>query len=128
MIRKFLSFIMSIMRKQTIIRGKNSILVSLSVLLGKEGDYYIAYCPALDLSAYGRSEKEAKASFETSLNIFFEEAVKNGTLEKLLLRLGWTLRQAPEVKYEPPEFAGKTPTINMTVGREIIERVAIPVG
>ena len=40
-------------------KNQGSIKVELEVLVSKEGDYFVAYCPALELSSYGATEKEA---------------------------------------------------------------------
>ena len=92
---------------QKIVRNKNIADVELDVLMLKEDDYYVAYCPSLDLSTYGKSVKQAQRSFEKNLDIFFEETSRKGTLEKVLLKLGWTLRQTPKVIYEPPRISTK---------------------
>jgi hypothetical protein len=90
---------------QKIVRKKNLTDVELDVLMLKEDDFFVAYCPSLDLSAYGKSVKEAQRSFEKDLDIFFEETTRKGTLEKVLLKLGWTLRQTPKAVYEPPRIS-----------------------
>jgi len=85
-------------------RDGGTIKVALQVMLYKEGDFSVAYCPALELSSYGDSNKKAKNEFNTAIKIFIEETVKHGTLEKELLSLGWALQKVPEVKYEPPSL------------------------
>ena len=82
----------------------NTIKVTLQVMLYKEGDFSVAYCPALELSAYGDNNKTAKSEFKATLTIFIEETMKRGTLEKELLSLGWCLQKVPEAKYEPPKL------------------------
>ncbi|HUX56294.1 MAG TPA: hypothetical protein VMV77_04930 [Bacteroidales bacterium] len=90
-------------KKGTIHKAGNSINVGIEVALGKQGDFFVAYCPALELSSYGKTEDEARNNFETEVAIFIEETEKTGTLEKILLRLGWCLRRLPEPKYMPPK-------------------------
>lgn len=86
------------------------IKLSVAVFLTKEGESYVAYCPALELSSYGDTIDDAKEGFEDALNIFVEETHKKGTLEKMLLHLGWTLRQKPIPIYDPPPLQStKTP-------------------
>ncbi len=58
--------------KGTIDTRNEKIEVSLSVILFKEDDNVIAYCPALNVYGYGMTETEAKKSFETSLSEFFK--------------------------------------------------------
>ncbi len=58
----------------------------------KQGDFYIAYSRPLDLSAYGKSEQDAIADFKETLDLFFEEIIKKGTLGEVLKNLGWKKR------------------------------------
>ena len=93
------------MKKQIITRRKNSFKVEVAIFISKEGEAFVAYCPALELSSYGDSEREAREAFEESLEIFVEETTKSGTLEKVLLKLGWTLQQIPKMDYRPPQLS-----------------------
>lgn len=85
-------------------KSKDSIKLQIDVLIIKEEDYIVAYCPALELSSYGKSQSEAKVAFATEIKIFIEETSKNGNLEKYLLKQGWTLQQIPEFDYQPPRI------------------------
>lgn len=85
-------------------KSKESIKLQLDVLIINEEEYFVAYCPALELSSYGKSQSEAKAAFEVEIKIFIDETAKSGNLEKYLLKHGWTLQQIPELSYEPPRF------------------------
>ena len=113
-------------RKQTISKKKNYIRVDLNVLFVKEGDYIVAYCPALELSSYGDNEDEAKSAFEASLKIFLDETSRKGTLEKVLLKLGWSLTQVPEIRYEPPKLSQEDLLILKSSKNVITEQVALP--
>lgn len=55
----------------------------------REGDKFIACSPALDISTCGSSFEQAKERFEELVDIFFEELVRKGTLEDVLLDCGW---------------------------------------
>lgn len=85
-----------------IFNNKDAILLQLDVVIKKEGDYYIAYCPALEITGYGKTVEDAQNSFDIEVEIFFEETQKNGSLERYLLRNGWRLQQSPKAYYEPP--------------------------
>ncbi len=87
-----------------IIHNQKELTVEVEVLIVKEDDYFVAYCPALELSSYGDSEEYAIKSFREEVNIFLEEAQKQGTLEKYLLKYGWRLMQVPHPFYEPPHL------------------------
>lgn len=79
----------------------NEIILSVPVFIVKEENSFVAYCPALELSSYGDSSEDAKDGFEDAVKIFIDEALKRGTLEKMLLNFGWTLRKKPQPLYEP---------------------------
>lgn len=72
---------------------------SLPVNIIKEGESFIAYTPALDLSTVGDTLAEAKNRFKEAVNVFFEETSKAGTLDKALSELGW---QKKKKQYYPP--------------------------
>lgn len=78
---------------------KNIKKLQLQVSFLKEGKRFVAYSPALDLSTSGKNLKEAKKHFEEIVDIFLEELVKMGTLEEVLLNLGW---QKKDNNFIPP--------------------------
>jgi predicted RNase H-like HicB family nuclease len=90
------------MNTNEIMKSAN-VLIDVEVIIVKEDNYYVAYCPALELSSYGDSEDAAKKSFEEELEIFIDDTTKRGTLEKYLLQNGWKLQHFPEPIYEPPK-------------------------
>lgn len=109
-------------------KKRNTIKADVEVLIIKEDETYVAYCPALDLSSYGETEKKALHAFGSALNIFFDEIQRKGTLERILLKLGWSLRQHPQPIYEPPKmtsahllrmFKSKTQSV-------LTEEIAVP--
>lgn len=63
--------------------------LNLPVSFIKEADQFVAYTPALDLSTSGNTLEEAKNNFTEAVEIFFNEIVQMGTLEDVLLDLGW---------------------------------------
>ena len=78
---------------------KVSLKFNLPVSFIKEGKSYIAYTPALDLSTCADTYEKAKDRFEEIVNIFFEEIKEKGTLEDVLLGLGWV---RAESGWNPP--------------------------
>lgn len=72
------------------IRG-NGFKVRLSLLSFKEADLNVIYSPTLDLFGYGHTDKEAKKSFEITLEEFLSYTLNKGTLEKELKILGWKI-------------------------------------
>jgi len=62
-------------------------LFNLSVIFLREGDSFIAYSPALDLSTSASSFEKARSRFSEAARLFFEEIIKRGTLEEVLQEL-----------------------------------------
>lgn len=63
--------------------------VNLPVTIFKEGESYVAYSPALDLSTCASTYKKAQSRFSEIVEIFFEELLEMGTLDVVLKDLGW---------------------------------------
>jgi hypothetical protein len=73
--------------------------VNLTVVIFLDDKVTIVYCPALDLAGYG--EDEARQSFQTVIEEYFDYTVSRGTLFADLKLHGWettqqTIRQ-PEI-------------------------------
>lgn len=75
--------------KGSILDNKHLHQVNLSLFSFEDDGSKIVYSPALDLSGYGNTEKEAKASFEEALKEFLRYTTHKGTFTKELKRLGW---------------------------------------
>jgi hypothetical protein len=103
-------------------KSRETVQVSVPVLILRDGDSYVAYCPILELSAYGTSEEDAKAAFEDALRIFVSEALEKGTLDSELIRLGWSISKAPAPRYSPTvEY-----DVPFSPGMEIIRATSRP--
>ncbi len=72
---------------------KKVISADVTVMLYEQGEYIMAYCPALDLSSYAKTEAKAFVSFKEALDIFLEYCAEHGTLEQNLVACGWKLTQ-----------------------------------
>jgi len=57
----------------------------------REGKYFIAYTPVLDISTSADTFEKAKSRFEEQVNIYIEELIEMNTLEEVLLDQGWQL-------------------------------------
>ncbi len=101
-----------------------TIEVSLAVYITKQGKHYVSYCPALDLSSFGATKKDAQNGFEEAVQLFLEETQERNTLEKVLLDLGWSLKKIPNPEYIPPADLPYPSGPNST---KIQEKVNIPV-
>ena len=97
--------------RYNIFMGKLQFALSVTVI--KEGDSFIAFSPALDLSTVGDSYDESKKRFEEAVQIFFEEITEKGTVDQALTELGW---QKQKNEYVPPMVVGSQ-TENFTVAR-----------
>lgn len=78
----------------------------LSGFVFREGDMFVAYTPALDLSSCGRTYKEAVVNCEKAADIFFRECIKDGTLGEVLASLGWQRLVKPKGAWLPPQVVG----------------------
>ena len=65
--------------------------LNISVYLFKEESTVIAYCPSLDLSGYGLTNKEANSSFGIVLQEYLDYGIQHGTLYKDLRDRGFCL-------------------------------------
>lgn len=72
---------------------------SLPVSFLKEGNRFVAYTPALDLSTSGKTYREAQNRFDEAVQLFFEELFAKGTLDDVLCGLGWKKNRA---RWSPP--------------------------
>lgn len=79
--------------------GAHEIRTEVPVYFMEEDAQWIAYCPPLEITTYADSLEEAKEAFVDALQIFLEEMIERKTLEKELIRLGWTLTKS---RYRPP--------------------------
>jgi len=78
---------------------KVALETQLQISIIREGKKFIAYTPALDLSTSGNNYEEVKNRFNEIVHIFFEEILKRGTLEDVLIDLGWKRFQK---RWNPP--------------------------
>jgi hypothetical protein len=75
------------------------IIRNLDIIIFKEGESIIVYCPPLDLNGYGHSESEAQESFKTVLSEYFRYTLNKDTLKADLLKMGWKIRS----RFKPME-------------------------
>ncbi|MFA5300388.1 MAG: hypothetical protein WC389_19560 [Lutibacter sp.] len=96
--------------------------VGLSLVEFKEEDVTIIYAPALDLSGYGYSSVEAKNSFSEALHEFFRYTNNKKTLDKVLKKLGWSIKGSKKKpKFNPPkdsELVTLNPMFNEIVNKK----------
>ena len=91
------------------------ISVSLPVQFIKDGDVFVAYCPALDISTQADTFEEAQKMFSELVHIFTDELIKMGTLEEVLTSCGW-VKTGKKKQWTPPSIdfiKEQTQTINI---------------
>ena len=74
---------------------KDSSLISVRLLLiyfKDENKVNFIYSPHLDLTGYGNTLPEAKASFEIVFDDFIDYTIKKKTIGHILTKLGWQLK------------------------------------
>lgn len=82
-------------------KPKETMQIKLQVSIIKQGKKYVAFAPALDISTAGKDLKQTQKRFAEMIDIFFEELTENGTLEEVLLGLGWI---KVKKQWEPPKI------------------------
>ena len=96
--------------------------VGLSLIEFKEEDVTIIYSPALDLNGYGYSKIDAKNSFSEALHEFFRYTSNNKTLDKVLKKLGWSIKGSKKKpKFNHPkdsELVKSNPLYNEIVNKK----------
>lgn len=60
------------------------IQIDFDIIVYRENETFIAYCPELDVSSCGNTINHAKEMLRTAVRLFLEEAEKMGTLNEIL--------------------------------------------
>lgn len=76
--------------------------IEFDIIVFKENDTYVAYCPELDVSSCGKSVEHAKEMLKTAVKLFLEEAKKMGTLENILEESNY--KKDTSGKWIPPKL------------------------
>ena len=77
---------------------KEKIIVNLHMIEFEEDGCKIVYCPALDVSGYGKDLKEATDSFNVSLSEFFKYGIHKQTIFDELKSMGWIIKDKHKQK------------------------------
>jgi predicted RNase H-like HicB family nuclease len=59
-------------------------------MLKREGDWYIAHCPPLDITTQGRTQAEARRNLSEASELFVVSCLERGSLDQALRELGFT--------------------------------------
>jgi predicted RNase H-like HicB family nuclease len=60
------------------------------MIVFREGQSYVAYCPELDISSCGREVDDARANLKTAVRLFVAECHRMGTLDQVLQEAGYS--------------------------------------
>ena len=74
----------------------------------KEGEYYVAYNPELEVASQGKTLEGAEKMLKEAISLFIETAKKIGTLNKILEEAGFVKKEkrwlAPTVSFSSLEM------------------------
>lgn len=84
--------------------GGSTIRAKLEMYMFQEDGAYIVYCPALDLSAYGENEEDARKAFEQTFEMHFTYCINKRSLYDDLKKHGWTIKSKKQKKIKAPSF------------------------
>ncbi|MBR3405886.1 MAG: hypothetical protein IKG92_03180 [Bacteroidales bacterium] len=82
---------------------KGNVEAVLDVFIYENDGFQVVYAPALDLMGYGKTEEDAKSSFDIVAEDFFEYTIVNNTLGEYLTKHGWVARKT-SARFVPPQI------------------------
>ena len=79
--------------------------ISLPIIVMKEGDWFVASCPVLDIATQGETEQEVKENMADLIDEYLndEDTIKPNTQEIQMTSLSYILANVPrrgDVKWE----------------------------
>ncbi len=77
--------------------GRNWINVTLSLIEFEEDGLHFVYSPALDLTGYGKTKKQARDSYDLALEEFLKYTSREETILSELERLGWRISNKKKI-------------------------------
>ena len=86
-------------------KGSN-VDVTVNLVQFKDTGSYVIYAPALEVYGYGKTVQQAKDSFVTCLEEFFDYTISKGTITSELKRLGWKIKGRKNNRtFKIPDFS-----------------------
>jgi predicted RNase H-like HicB family nuclease len=76
----------------------------LSGTIKRKGQWYLAYCPSLDISTQGRTKAETKKNLKDASELFLISCLERGTFDQALRELGFSPMQGEAPEIGPGEF------------------------
>ena len=114
--------------KQTITHTKSGFIkVQLPVLVFQEGESYLAFCPALNLSTYGDSVTDVKIAFVDVIKSYLEDGIKMGTLEQDLIAHGWQMQLNKKIAEPPQQTDLSFPIFSGLLRQHFNQQLQIPI-
>lgn len=78
------------------------VAIDYDMIVFKEDETYVAYCPELDVSSCGSTVDHARVMLKTAVRLFLEEAEKMGSLTDILEESRY--RQDADGRWSPPRL------------------------
>jgi len=91
------------MGKKVLNKSLDNIQARIPVIVFEEGNKFVAFSPAIDLSTCGNSETQARKRFVEAATIFFDKITAMGTIGDVLSECGW-YKQANQNTWLPPKY------------------------
>lgn len=76
--------------------------IEFDIIIFKEDNVFVSYCPELDISSCGSTVEQARENLKTAVRLFLEEAEKMETLEDILDESGYKRNEVG--KWLPPKI------------------------
>ena len=70
------------MRNEKIRIKGSDVALFIVQITGKQGDFYLAFSPSLNVSGYGKSKEDAEKIFKVELEVFCEDLVSMSSQER----------------------------------------------
>ncbi|MFU8844011.1 MAG: hypothetical protein ACNA7V_09420 [Bacteroidales bacterium] len=86
-------------------KGNRQIEVSLPLIIFEDGGNQVVFCPALDISAAGKTDQEAMIAFETALGEYLLYTTNKKTFNQDLKSHGWTVKKSVRKPMIPPDMS-----------------------
>lgn len=109
--------------------GNSAEFQNVPIFVLEEDDNFIYYSPVFDLSGYGKTEEEAKESFNIAVDEFFKYTMRKKTIDSELKKLGWT-KTRRNVRYQPPvmsDMVKKHPYLSEIMNEHDFKKSSIPI-
>ncbi len=68
--------------QETIRIHKNIVTMKVVVIMGKDGDYFVALAPSVNVSGYGKTKEEARQSFGENAETFLLDIMSLDKLQR----------------------------------------------